>query len=69
MHTLYGFVPAPLCRVPLGSERMEEWRTHSLEDSAAHRDKGSARNSALNRELSSGTCELVTSTRSDEDKH
>jgi hypothetical protein len=53
----------------LGLKRTEEWRTDLLEESAAHRDKGSARNSALNKGLSNKTCELVTSTRSDEDKH
>jgi len=36
MHTLYGFVPAPLCRVPLESERTEEWRTRPLEETVLH---------------------------------
>jgi hypothetical protein len=38
-------------------------------DSAAHRDKGSARNSVLKRELSNETCKLVKSMGSNEDRH
>jgi hypothetical protein len=36
MHTLRGFVPAPLCLVLLESERMEEWQMHLLEETMLH---------------------------------
>jgi hypothetical protein len=36
MHTLRGFVPAPLCLVLLESERTEEWQMHLLEETMLH---------------------------------